>query len=180
MTDNLSSPPDTAPVPQADIVAGAGRYFRNTRYLMTVLLLGFGIWCIRDGFFEWPRQIAAAQERREKEPHSRMDVLINQFLGIVLPPAGLFMLGWTLYRSRGVVRFSKDTLHVPGHPPVPLSAITGVDDKLWERKGIAFVSYQLPTGLRGTLRLDDFIYDRPPIDQIYERIQQSLGTAGAS
>jgi hypothetical protein len=55
---------------------------------------------------------------------------------------------------------------------VPLDAITELDKRLWDRKGIAMVSYELPGGGgSGTLKLDDFIYEREPTDEIYKRIE---------
>jgi hypothetical protein len=41
---------------QADIVAHAGRYYRNTRYLMTVLTVGMGLWFAYDGWVRYPQQ----------------------------------------------------------------------------------------------------------------------------
>ena len=41
-----------------DIVARAGRYYRNTRYIMFALLLGMGGWFLYDGFIGWPNENA--------------------------------------------------------------------------------------------------------------------------
>jgi hypothetical protein len=57
---------------------------------------------------------------------------------------------------------------------VPLSAIRRIDKRLWDRKGIAFIDYDLDGsgGAGGRLKLDDFVYERKPTDEIYERIER--------
>ncbi len=167
--------------PQAapqDIVARAARYYRVTRYIMSVILFGYGLWFVHDGFFSWPAENAAALASGvdpDKVPHNHMSVLINQGCGIVMPPLGIAILAWTLYRSRGEFRLSGDVLRAPGHPPIPLDRIRELDKSKWDRKGIAVLQYGLldpPTS--GKVVLDDFIYERDPTDAIYKRIEQSM------
>jgi len=180
---STEAPPTNTPAPAppgGDIVARAGTYYRNTRYFLTIALVAFGLWYLRDGFFAWPaaNEKAIEQEKLEgKDPkplHSDMDVFFNKVLGIILPPGALLLLGWAIYSSRGEIRLSNDVLTVPGHPSVPLLSIEAIDKQKWDRKGIALVSYRLDSGKFGKIKLDDFVYDRPPIDQIFERIEQSL------
>jgi hypothetical protein len=176
------------------VVARAGSYYRRTRYIMFIVLFGFGVYAIYDGFKGYPehnrkfdeinakidqatkenRETDAAALKEELRKHgdkqSEFNVLFNKIVGIALPPLSLLMIGWVLHRSRGEIRLENETLHVPGHPPVPFSAITALDQRLWDRKGIAQVEYALPEGARGKFTLDDFIYDRPPIDAMYEAI----------
>ena len=87
------------------------------------------------------------------------------------------ILAFALYNSRGQYRLRDEILNVPGHPPVPLDAITSIDKTYWDRKGIVFINYELPNGKAGKVRLDDFIYQRPPTDEIYKRIEAYTGTA---
>jgi hypothetical protein len=174
------------------VVAKAGRYYRVARVLMTILLLGYGVWSIYDGFISWPKWTIT---HPEEEPKTRTDILLNQVLGIALPPLGLGVLIWAIYNSRGEYRLENGVLHVPGHPAVPLDKIQSVNRELWDRKGIAYVTYDLTEapapvprakagapiayravgkGARGMLRLDDFVYDRAPVDQIFKAIEASL------
>ena len=67
-------------------------------------------------------------------------------------------------------------LSVPGHPPVPLAAVTSVDHRLWKKKGIAFVHYAV-AGKTGRLTLDDFVYQQLPMDAIYDRVMGTVPTA---
>lgn len=184
-------------VPVDDIVARPGQYYRNTRYLMCALLVGAGLWFGYDGWKGWPEhnrevaevkrrisdaesagdQNAAAAARTElgkmDEEKSSSDILLQKVLAVSLPPVGIGLLAWALYNSRGRYRLAGRTLHVPGHPPVSFDQITRLDKRLWDRKGIAFVDYEAGQA-KGTIKLDDFVYDRVPTDQIYERIEKEI------
>jgi hypothetical protein len=145
---------------------------------MTAILLGYGGWFLHDGFVVYPRENAAALAKGadpDKVPHNHWSTMINQACGIVMPPLGLAMLAWTLYRSRGEFRLAGGVLSAPGHPAIPLERIVQVDKSRWDRKGIAVVEYGLTDSPKlGKLILDDFIYERDPIDAIYKRIEESL------
>jgi hypothetical protein len=189
------SPASTEP-PAGPIVARAGRYYRNTRLLMVLLVLGFGIACIYDGWVRWPRQnreleqvdikLEAAQRhqdqtairdlsaiRSELKIHTAMDLRIQKALGMILPPLAILLLIRALYISRGEYRLEEDVLHVPGHPPIPLEQITDVDQRLWDRKGILYFDYQLSDQKSGRVKLDDYVYAREPTDKIVDRIKVS-------
>jgi len=164
------------------LAARYGRYYRNTRYLMFVLFMGFGIYCIYDGFVKYPRENETAIKRGQRPPHGEYDAPLNKALGIILPPLAVFVLLRALHNSRGEVRLDGDTLSIPGHPPIPLSAIRTIDKGLWDRKGIAYIDYELgePPVTR-TFKLDDFVYDRPPIDEIMARVEAyALSVAAAA
>jgi hypothetical protein len=181
--------PDPA-VPAAvdePIVARGARYYRNTRYIFSLVLLVMGAWFAYDGFHNWPRQnelhllhvrdpVAYPQDYPSRDSAS---IALQKVLGVALPLAGIGLIAWTLYSSRGAYRLSGDVLSVPGHPDVPLANITQIDKSKWDRKGIAKLDYELPDGRKGRLTLDDFVYDRPPTDRILETIEAKLGVAAA-
>src|SRR5688572_22777134 len=178
--------------PAGPHVARAGRYFRNVRYIIFLAAFLAGLYFLYDGFVDWPHEqreyrrlqaeITAAQEKGEPFEHLRSeqaelhdrsdsDILIQRVLGLTLPPLALLLLIRWLYISRGQIRLDEmDTLHVPGHGPIPASAVTHVDDALWDRKGIAYLEYEAPGGETGRVRLDDFVYERPPTDAIHDRL----------
>jgi hypothetical protein len=164
-----------AEAPAPDVAARGGSYYRNARFILSVGLIAFGLACIRDGFFKWPRENAdAVQQGFDKAPHSDMDLLFNRVMGVGLPPLSVLLICWTLYNSRGEFRLTGQTLHVPGHPPLPLSNIDSLDKGMWDRKGIATATYRLETGQAGKFKLDDFVYERDAIDEIVRRIELSL------
>lgn len=180
---------------QQPIVARAGRYYRNTRYIMTAVLIAMGAWFGYDGFVAWPQGNARRAELEAKrlealrnndqalaqklfveqsryKHRSDADILLQKILCFSLPPLGIILLIRALYNSRGEYVLAGQVLRVPGHPPVPFENITSVDRRLWDRKGIAYVNYDLGDGRRGRLRLDDFVYERAPTDEIFKRIEQ--------
>ena len=182
---------------RGEIVARAGTYYRVTRYVITAVMIGMGLWFGYDGFKRWPEQNrkfdAIEAQRKEARArgdsaedarllaeqnkigsrHTDWDILLQKILFFTLPPLGIALFVRWMYISRGAYRLTEDNvLHVPGHPPVPMDAITELDKRLWDRKGIAFVGYELPGGGGGRLKLDDFIYERDPTDEIYKRIEE--------
>ncbi len=183
-----------------DIIARAGQYYRNTRYVMCALLVGAGLWFAYDGWVGWPehnREVAEVKRRiadaersgdqnaaaaartdlgKMSEEKSSSDILLQKVLAFSLPPVGIGLLAWALYNSRGSYRLSGRTLHAPGHPPVPFDQITRIDKRLWDRKGIAFVDYEAD-GRAGRIKLDDFVYERKPTDQIFKQIEQAVAPA---
>lgn len=184
MTTTTPPTTSTEPVPSgtADdpIVARAGRYYRNTRYVFCLGLIGMGLWFAYDGWVRYPREQAMHRENpKTGKPHTDTDIKLQKVLGTTLPPAGILFLGWTLYRSRGAYRLAGNVLSVPGHPDVPLDAIRAMDKSRWDRKGIACVDYEVdaPAGAAGRITLDDFIYERPPTDRIVERIEAHLSAS---
>jgi hypothetical protein len=163
--------PIDGPLAKGPIVARPGQYYRMTRYLMTLILVGYGIWSIHDGFFSWPKW---AITHPNEKPKTETDIKFNKVLGVLLPPLGLFVLIRALRSSRGQYRLEDEILHVPGHPPIPLDRIQSVDKQLWDRKGIAFIEYDVAGSPTGTVKLDDFVYDRGPTDQIFAEIETAL------
>ena len=178
MTDTPTTTPDAG----QPIVARGGTYYRYTRYAFAALILGFGVAFAYDGFRRYPRNnelhrlhvLDPAKYPQDYAVHSETDINFQKVLGVLLPPAAIGLLAWTLYRSRGQYRLAGDVLSVPGHPDVPLGAVTQIDLSKWDRKGIARLSYELPDARRGTLTLDDFIYDRPPTDRILDAVKTRL------
>ena len=198
--DGQSSPP---PAACGEIVARPGRYYRNARYLMVLICVVLGLWFAYDGWVAWPNENRKYQEVNSKletaravgdkeaasklqeelkgiKEHKGFDIPLQRILGGALPLAGLGLLCWALYNSRGTYRFAGDTLHVPGHPPVPADAIRQIDKQKWERKGIAYIDYDLPgaTGGSGRIKLDDFVYEQAPTQAILARIESLVAPQG--
>jgi hypothetical protein len=176
-----------APATDEPIVARGATYYRVTRYIFSLVLLVMGAWFAYDGFHNWPRQNELhllhvrdpATYPKDYPSRDSASIALQKFLGVVLPIAGVGLIAWTLYSSRGAYRLARDVLSVPGHPDVPLASITQIDKSKWDRKGIARLDYEVPTGQKGRLTLDDFVYDRPPTDRILEAIEAKLGVAAA-
>lgn len=180
------------------IVARAGRYYRNARYIMFVIILGFGVWFLHDGYVKYPAENKAydaisaqistleaqdkrsdaeylrlSTERKAMTHHEPFDIVLQKILGFVLPPVGVGLLIFWLRRSRGEIRLENGILTAPGHPQIPLKAVDDLDKALWERKGIALAYYRI-NAVEGILRLDDFVYQAQPIRDIVKRIDTEL------
>lgn len=185
---------ETAPAPAGPIVATAGRYYRNARYIMTLGLIVMGAYFAYDGYKGWPdrnKKIDEVQTALDRTPKDSADwvkldeaqrklgakktdtdIALQKVLGYALPLAAIAYLVFFLRKSRGELRLENDVLHAPGHPPVALSAVTAVDDSLWKKKGIAKISYDA-NGQKGVIVLDDFVYQQTPTDAIYDRVLAS-------
>ena len=184
----------TEPGPYA---ARRGSFYINVRYGLSVVAILMGCWFLYDGFVKYPAQneefdrLTAASEEaqllgREEEAeayqgelkekglnerHSDLSINFQKILGIGLPPLAILLLIRWLYISRGEVKLNEqDVLHHPGHPLVKADEITEIDDELWDRKGISYMTYATASGETGTIKLDDFLYEREPIDKIHDRI----------
>lgn len=109
------------------------------------------------------------------EPKSDADLLIQKLFFLGLSPGAVLLIVNALYRSRGEIRFDGATITLPDHRQIPLSAIQSVDNRRWDKKGIAIFHYEADGGRKAKFVLDDFIYDRPPVDQIHEILTGHLG-----
>jgi hypothetical protein len=186
MTETATPTTDANSSGGDDIVARPWKRERIKWLVMSLVALGWGWWSLYDGYIGYPRENQRALEEAkrqgrpppEKLPRTGYDIPLNKIIGFALQPIGLFLLGWTFYRSRGEYRLSGNTLHVPGHPPVPFDAIRAIDQSKWQRKGIAYIDYEID-GKTGRLKLDDYIYEREPTDQIHDRILAAVAPAEA-
>jgi hypothetical protein len=169
----------------ADIIARPGTYYRRARFLICGIVLFASAWFAYDGWINWPNErdefyhLTESQQSLRNKPHTELDIKIQKDLAIGLLPFAPLLLGFFIYRSRGVYRLSGTTLYVPGHPPVEFSDIVGLDKSQWPRKGIAIVLYHdgKSTEPREMI-LDDFVYEQLPTDKIVEIVETHLLLAG--
>lgn len=167
-------------VPNRPIIAIAGTRYRITHYIMVVVILIMAAWFAYDGFYNWPREIreneaaeAAGLPRPHEKKRTQTEVLIQKVLALSLPVMGVGLLAWCIWQSRGRIRFEAGTLHVPGHPPVTLEEMRSIDNDRWDKKGIALIGYEAAGG-RGTIKLDDYHYEREPVDKIQKIVTERL------
>jgi hypothetical protein len=85
-------------LPDQPIVARYGKYFRNMRYLFTVVIVGFGLLCVKDGYFTWPEinrqydqlsQRIADAERDGKTEEAKALVVQRNALGARKEPMSM-------------------------------------------------------------------------------------------
>ena len=160
------------------IVAKPAKSYRIRYIIMFVVCVAMGGWFGYDGIVGYPAQNEARQNSPEYKPgdplpHTDLDITFQKALMVILPIAGIALLAFCLYQSRGKYRLEGTVLHVPGHPPIQLESITTINKKKWDRKGIAYLTYE-QGGTSGVVRIDDFAYERQPTDEIFKRIEQHL------
>jgi hypothetical protein len=197
----MNTPPQVSEhmAPTAPIVARAGRYYRNARYLMFAIIVGMGGWFMYDGFVKYPESnrvyddLVQKLAQMEKDPnrdeatylsvtlrvksmsrHEEFSILLQKLLGFTLPIVGIGLLIYWLKNSRGEIRLENGVLTLPGSPAVPLSSMDELDKELWDRKGIATVYYTLDDNTTGKFLLDDFVYQAHPIRAIVKAIEGEL------
>ena len=186
MSDQNDSNPATAEQKVVDysggpIVARSDPWYRMKQSVVVLICLGAGIWCLYDGFWKFPRENDTAIRRGQRPPHGEWDAPLNKALGLILPPLGIFFLARMLRATRGEYRLDGQILHVPGHPPIPISSIRLIDKAIWERKGIARLEYDLAeAGQRRSFTLDDIAYQRDPTDKILDRLEAYAASVAAS
>ncbi|HVT90004.1 MAG TPA: hypothetical protein VHD56_14210 [Tepidisphaeraceae bacterium] len=193
-------PSQDQPIPDGPIVAGPGVGYRIKFSLFALLLIGMGAWFGYDGFVGWPNMnerlrviklerdeaIRTGNSTRSQalleeslklnngQPKTDWDLGLQKFLCLALPVVGIALGLRALHNSRGEYRLENGVLTVPGHPPVPLENMTELDRRLWDRKGIAYLTYDLGAGQQGTLRLDDYFHERVNTDLIFERVEKYI------
>jgi hypothetical protein len=183
---------ETAPPSNEPIVARYGSYYRNTRYILTLILFIMAGWFAYDGWKAWPAANAKAaeletrisqtnekdrlplqEERRGIKTHTELDLLAQRALAVFLPLVGIALTMWARHNSRGEIKLAGDRLSAPGHPEISLDDVTALDQRLWDRKDIAYVQYE-KGDVKGRIRLDAFIYEAEPIVKICERIEKLM------
>jgi hypothetical protein len=188
----------TAAAAAPDLVANPDAGYRWKHLIMSVLLVAGGMWFAYDGWVKWPAENRRAEQvQRDKDAasargdkpeidrlakelssiskHSDLDIFFQKVLAFALPAFGLFWATWTLYETRGQVKMLGDTRHVPGHPPISYDNVRKIDKRKWDRKGVAYLHYEHGTPpATGVLKLDDFAYERKPVDAILERIERHV------
>ncbi len=195
-TDPTVAHPDAAAADE--IIAPPDARYRWKHLIVAIVLIAAGGWFAYDGWIKWPndnRKIEQVQKDKEAASaagdtakvellakqlqdlsyHGPWDLLLQKFLAFTLPAFGIFWGAWTIKDTRGVYRMSGNTLEVPGHPPVTVDDIRRIDKRKWDKKGIAYLHYEIgqpPTS--GVLKLDDFAYERKPVDEILERIEKNV------
>lgn len=162
------------PPPSGEIIARRDGWFFKKWIAIGLFMAGFGGYFLYDGYVGWPKANAEQVALGRRPEHTETDLVLQKVIGYSLIPIGLWMVFRTLRNTRGRFRLSEDnTLNAPGHPPVPLDAIRAIDEAKWDRKGIAFIEYEV-NGKAGRIKLDDFAYDRTSIDHIHDRLVAAI------
>jgi hypothetical protein len=180
-TNQIPATTEQKSIDAAPIVARYDLWYRLKQSIVVLICVGGGLWCLFDGFYRFPKENADATRRGQTPPHGPWDAPLNKGLGLALPPLGFFLLYRMLRATRGEYRLDGQTLHIPGHPPIPLSSIRLIDKAIWDRKGIARIQYEVgDSDRRRSFKLDDIAYQREPTDKILDQIEAYAASVAAA
>lgn len=168
------------------IVCRTTRWYAKRRLLMVAMLLGFSAYFFYDwrvGYPEqrdkyevyWPRYQELAKEGNlkawveeakqnawpESPKETDWDYKIKEQLvwGIGTGVLGLGLLAAFLVNRKKVLTGEADAFITPGGTRVPFSAVTKVDKRKWDNKGLAYVYWKTPEGAEKKAVIDDLIFD---------------------
>jgi hypothetical protein len=150
------------------LVAPISKSGKNWLIIYMVGLIGFGAYCIYDGFYNK----TFMDEHTDEEGVADSTLLFNQ----KSPPlffVGAALLGLRLFwiRNRRMVA-EENELIVSERLRIPYDAIQEIDKTHFKEKGIFTVSYDNPDGKRVHRKFDDRKYDNMEaiLDLLVEKI----------
>ena len=135
------------------IVAPISKYTRNSLVVGMVFLVGFGVYCIYDGYYN---QSFIEEHTEEGQPNSTL--VFNQKSPPFLFVAAAFLAGrWVKIRKRKVVAGDTE-LVINDQVRIPYDAIEQIDKTLFKKKGVFTITYS-KEGKPVEQKLSDSTYD---------------------
>ena len=112
----------------------------------------------------------------KKGNHSDNDIYTQLVIGVPLVLIGLW-IGLSFVRTFGRwVEADDETIRTSRGQRCDIGDITAIDDKRWASKGIAIIKYKDgQAGIERALVLDDWKFDRPAMDTIFEHLATKTG-----
>ncbi len=136
------------------IEAPISKYTRNSLIVGMVFLVGFGLYCIYDGYYNE----AFIEEYTKEDGKPDATLLFNQKSPPFLFAAAVLLAGrWVLIRKRRVE--ARDTeLVINGKIHIPYDAIEQIDKTLFKKKGLFVITYTV-SGEPRNQKLSENTYD---------------------
>lgn len=173
--------------------------YRNRLLLIALGALIWSALCVYDALEKYPAQIerrelfestqknhpkdwqdrwaevATANDWDPKEPNKRSpgDIHTQWIMFAICFPIGTYCLISVGRWSRKYIGADETTLYANGGIEVPFDKITRIDASRWERKGIAYVYYDLGPS-NGNVLIDDFKFERQAADAVFNRIKNAI------
>lgn len=149
--------------------APLSRYKRNSLMIAIVVLVGFGLWCIYDGYFN---QSFIKEHTHEETGEIDSDLVFNRkappflFLGGMLTGAY-----WFIIRNRKLVA-TETELILNNKLSIPYDAIQSIDKTYFKDKGYFDIHYKKTDGSETKVRIDDRKFDHlePILDHLIKQI----------
>lgn len=173
--------------------------YRWRLVLMTLIMLGFGAYCVYDWRIGYPKKVlqyetyleikdthedypvvwkakAAAEGWSDKIPGRKTDrdVFTQLLMALITVPLGLFFLFKLVRENMRWVAMDERGITASGGHVAPWDSLKSLDETKWKSKGIARLTYADAHGRERKILLDDFKSEREPIKQIVNRVQDVL------
>ncbi len=173
------------------------------KLLLGIFFIAFGAWFMRDAIVGYPRSNERweahnklAQANRESDwpaeaqrhgwtvtppekRYERSDIVMQYVMGGLLGAiGGLVLLYWATQKGR-ILRTDDEAVYTAAGTRVPFPAITDIDKRKWETKGIARVRYTID-GRLGRFVIDDYKFDTDPTRRILDEIEEKTGRKAAA
>lgn len=177
--------------------------WKKQKLFIAIAMLALGGWFFVDGLRNWPRSnerwLAHDQHKKEDrlnewptfakgrgwipEPPEKFyapeDIRGQYTYGTLAMLAGAIIFAYWATQVRRTLRTDEEAVYPTPGRRVPFHAITGVDKKKWDSKGIAKVSYELD-GKEGRFTVDDYKFETGPTRRILEEIDSHLAPKESS
>lgn len=137
--------PNTDNAPLQTVEAPAARDPAVRKFILSAMLLAFGLWCVND-LHKYPYKPAA------ENFNAFAGWLFNHTGAVALPIAGLIVLAIGLLQLRRKLLADADGIGYVGKPKIAWKSITKVDASALQSKGVLVLHH----GQDGKLTLDSW------------------------
>lgn len=174
--------------------------YRWRLVLMTLIMLGFGAYCVYDWQIGYPKKVtqyetyleikethkddyptvwkerAAAEGWSSKIPGRKTDrdVFTQLLMALITVPLGVIFLIKLIRENMRWVAMDERGITANGGRVAPWDSFKALDETKWKTKGIAWLTYADADGRERKILLDDFKSEREPIKQIVTQVQGVL------
>ena len=137
------------------IEAPLSKHKRNTFLIWMVVLIGFGVYCIYDGYFNE----AFIENNTDADGKADSTLLFNQKSPPFFIAAAVILGVWLLAIKNEKLTADDTELVIDGKKKIPYESIQKIDKTLFESKGHFTLTYRGQNGKEVDITLSDRTYD---------------------
>ena len=137
------------------IEAPLSKHKRNTFLIWMVVLIGFGVYCIYDGYFNE----AFIEKNTDADGKADSTLLFNQKSPPFFIAAAVILGVWLLAIKNKKLTADDTELVIYGKKKIPCESIQKIDKTLFESKGHFTLTYRGQNGKEVDIKLSDRTYD---------------------
>jgi hypothetical protein len=112
------------------------------------------------------------------QPHGETDIMSQWVMLAICAPLGLAALGMVGWNARRTLVADAERVHGPDGSKVSYDRITAIDKARWDRKGIAWITYQDETGQEDRFKIDDWVFRGAA--EVLAEVERRTGLGGDS